>query len=268
MSRSRRPARTPSKLSQSLQRQLNTYALAASAVGVGVLALPQPAAAKIVYTPANVVISPTINNMYTLDLNHDGKGDFVFVAFSNTDGYGHFNGGLGVEPAQQGNGVWQKIRTFGTSGNSYAVAMSPGVQVGPKRNFGPQGFAVMCAYRPSYGRNGGLWCNIRKRYLGFKFIINGKTHFGWARLDAKDYDAVLTGYAYETIPNKPIIAGKTKSSDEIENSVEPNPASPGSGASKINSVPDIPKSATLGVLAMGEPGLSIWRGRELVGATQ
>jgi hypothetical protein len=28
-------------------------------------------------------------------------------------------------------------------------------------------------------------------------------------------NAILTGYAYETIPNEPIIAGKTKGSDVI-----------------------------------------------------
>jgi hypothetical protein len=37
-------------LSPPLQQRLNSYALAAGAAGVGVLAVTQPAAAKIVYT--------------------------------------------------------------------------------------------------------------------------------------------------------------------------------------------------------------------------
>lgn len=72
----------------------------------------------------------------------------------------------------------------------------------------------------------GKWVNggkgVKDRYLGLKFTIHNQDHFGWARLTTK-IDAgknplmrtTLTGYAYETIPNKPIIAGKTKGSDVI-----------------------------------------------------
>ena len=66
----KRSARVPSQLSESLHRRLNAYAIAASAVGVGVAALSQPALAEIVYTPAHVLISS--NTSYNLDLNNDG----------------------------------------------------------------------------------------------------------------------------------------------------------------------------------------------------
>lgn len=46
----------PSTLSESLHQRLNSYALAASAAGVGVLALAQPAEARIIYTPKHVVL--------------------------------------------------------------------------------------------------------------------------------------------------------------------------------------------------------------------
>lgn len=102
------------------------------------------------------------------------------------------------------------------------------------------------------------------RYLDLKFPIKGKIHYGWARLKVtvgkSSISATLTGYAYETIPNKPIIAGSTKGPDEIDNSADqPNPAA--------LTVPT-PSSATLGLLAMGAPGLAIWRREESVGATQ
>ena len=42
----KRPARVASQLSESLHRQLNTYALTATAAGVGALALAHPADAK------------------------------------------------------------------------------------------------------------------------------------------------------------------------------------------------------------------------------
>jgi len=55
----------------------------------------------------------------------------------------------------------------------------------------------------------GQWQNISSRhFLGVKFLINGETHFGWLRFSmANAIGATLTGYAYETFANKPIIAG-------------------------------------------------------------
>jgi hypothetical protein len=72
--RSSRP-RATAELSDSLHHRLNSYALAASAAGVGVLAVAQPADAKIVYTPAHVVVSEVV----PLDLNHDGIVDFTIL---------------------------------------------------------------------------------------------------------------------------------------------------------------------------------------------
>jgi hypothetical protein len=60
--------------------------------------------------------------------------------------------------------------------------------------------------------------------------------------------ATLTGYAYETIPNEPIIAGKTEGPDDA-------------GAEESRNL-SAPEPASLGTLAMGAPGLSIWRHKE------
>jgi hypothetical protein len=58
----------------------------------------------------------------------------------------------------------------------------------------------------------------KQAYLGLKFTIKGQVHYGWARLGYISANhpakAKLTGYAYETIPNKPIVAGKTHGRDE------------------------------------------------------
>jgi hypothetical protein len=70
----------------------------------------------------------------------------------------------------------------------------------------------------SKGWSIGYWGDATGRYLGLKFQIKGKTHYAWARFNVKlsrPVNAVLTGYAYETIPNKAIIAGKTKGPDVI-----------------------------------------------------
>jgi hypothetical protein len=68
----RRPAK---KLSFRLENHVNSYALAASAAGVGIMALTRPAEAKIVYTPAHVVIRA--NQNYGLDLAHNRQIELV-----------------------------------------------------------------------------------------------------------------------------------------------------------------------------------------------
>ena len=70
------PAVNPSatSLTKGLDKGLFVYAAAASAAGVGALALAQPAEAKIVYTPASVQF--TRNLTVNLDLNQDGITDF------------------------------------------------------------------------------------------------------------------------------------------------------------------------------------------------
>jgi len=109
----------------------------------------------------------------------------------------------------------------------------------------------------------GKWINVQKRYLGLKFAIHGQTHFGWARLnvtcDLYKIDAVLTGYAYETVPNKSIATGKTKGPADSSTAEQPNPAA---------LTAPTPQPATLGLLAMGSPGISIWRRDDSIEATR
>jgi len=207
--------RTPSKLSDSLHRQLNSYALAASATGVGMLALAQPVEARIVYTPAHTKIFP--NHTLSLDLNHDGVTDFSFRNVLTTTTVGSFRSDrLSIFP-QGSNQVWGHKTSRGLH---YASALQAGVRVGPSGAFSAGSRSM------AYGRDDvgsyycvGKWNGVNKRYLGLKFAIGANTHFGWARLNVTcnlyKVDAVLTGYAYETIANKPIITGKTKGRDVI-----------------------------------------------------
>ncbi len=59
---------------------------------------------------------------------------------------------------------------------------------------------------------------------------------------------MLTGYAYETIPNKSIVTGKTKGPNGLSNVAQPSPASLRAPAHQ---------PASLGLLAVGAPALSI-----------
>ena len=71
----RPPRRSAARLAPSTHKRLSSYALAASAAGVGILALTLPSEAEIVYTPGDHVINK--GHSYNLDLNNDGTTDFT-----------------------------------------------------------------------------------------------------------------------------------------------------------------------------------------------
>jgi hypothetical protein len=241
------PKRRPTvHLGSTLDKTLLAYAAAASAAGVGILALTSYAEAKIVYTPDHKQLP--INKSWYLDLNHDGIVDFTFNDTSGT--YATFTawGILTIFPNRSANA----IRGQSSRGLRYASAVASGVQVGPKGQFSP-GERIMASSFINGGANKaascmkGPWKNATNRYLGLSFIIKGKTHFGWARLNVScsgpTVNATLTGYAYETVPEKPIITGKIKAA-EIDSVVHrPHPRSPIAPAPK--------PAASLGLLAIG-----------------
>jgi hypothetical protein len=211
---SRRP-RIASLLAQHLDQRLAAYAVAASAAGVGVLALAPQSEAKIIYKNIHHVIGR--NASYALDLNHDGKTDFTI---QNVEGGGTCT-------SDQCNPFFAKMTAHPAAGNGaagfviayapWAFDLKPGARVGPSQYFRGSMLATAMGYPASKSSNNGSWVNVKDRYLGLKFKIDGKIHYGWARLSVKvqnsSITATLTGYAYETIPNKPIIAGETTGQD-------------------------------------------------------
>jgi hypothetical protein len=234
MKRSPELRRIPAILPESMHKQLNSYALAASAAGVGMLALAQPTAARVVYTPVHVKLGR--NTQAMVDLNHDNATDFFII--NNFSNFGYRNSyRFFVSANDQANSI---------QGTKDAFALKIGARIGPKQGFS-RNATLMAHFYTSSGQiitSSGLWKNVKNRYLGLKFLIAGKTHYGWARLSTTVHrngtfgiSAVLTGYAYETVPNKPIIAGKTKGPDVI--TLAP---------------------ATLGHLAKGTSAISAWRG--------
>jgi len=214
------------KISDSLNRQLNTYALVASAAGVSVLALAGASEAKVVYTETHQVTRAGVP-LY-IDLNHDGINDFVLRTM-------FYVGSSGLEVGLDPSGYRKNAvagKRFSHSGYffSAASALPAGARIGPKRKF-PVRHPFMAVEvfngRSSQYSDLGPWVGkgngVRDRYLGLKFVVHGKIHYGWARLSVtlghhRQYDdvsATLTGYAYETVPNKPIIAGQITGPDVI-----------------------------------------------------
>ena len=255
--RSKRSIRKHSaiRLGAGLEKSLSAYAIAATAAGVSLLALAPSASARIVYTRANTPI-PVNGGPVPLDLNHDGVADFSFsnrVRYSSIDPLVEFL--LQGLPDGKSNAIWGRgsfVRTFFNSSHAFAFAgaLHPGFTVGPNKSYfqkgknGVLGFYKIAASGGSVtSQTYGQWLNTKSRYLGLQFLIDGQVHYGWARLSVslipptatKGIYATLTGYAYETIANKPIITGK-KGPDVI--TLEP---------------------ATLGRLAQGASGMSAWR---------
>lgn len=237
------------------------YALAAAAAGVSALALAHPAEARIIYTPANVLIGP--RQSYHLDFDKVNK----FTIFNDCGIYsGGFNSwvylaDIDVNIATFSDGV---RGTSTASMHSNVYRLPKGSKIGPSQTKWADGGAMAFYYkRPSTnGKFGGKWQDgwrrAEKGYLGLEFHINGKLHYGWARLTVRSasdnftsrcFTATLTGYAFETVPGKAIVAGATKGPDDG-----------GPTASHIRA----PEPAALGVLALGAPGLSIWRREESV----
>jgi hypothetical protein len=243
MPRSSGSPRTPARLSDSLYRRLNLYALAASAAGVGLLS-PQALPAEIVYSPANVLIHT--DETVPLDLNNDGLVDFELKDHSFKSTFGGGAGTLSALPAQPGNEIWGHA----AYGLHVASALFRGAPVGTTGHF-YSGGKLMANIEVNAGRGlfisgscAWAWGNVTNRYLGLKFTINGQTHYGWARLSvgcnsgSVTVSATLTGYAYETVANRPILTGQTQGRND---DVSP----------LVTGTATIGEPATLGRLALG-----------------
>ena len=236
-----RRGRAMTQLRAGLERSLSAYAAAASAAGVSLLALSPSAEAKVVYTPAHTSI-PFKGAPVPLDLNHDGVVDFSFRNYSVSAGGG--NGAFILNGSNKGsNAMWGRGADF--SYGVFASALRAGFVVGPNKSYfqkanrglmcesGWDGFSQATA---TYGQ----WLYAERRYLGLKFTIGSEFHYGWARFNVAPsqggLQATLTGHAYETVPNKPIVTGKTKGPDVV-----------------------IFEPASLGRLAQGASGIAAWR---------
>ncbi len=219
-------------LSGSLHDRLNMYALAAGAAGVGALALAPAAGAKVIYTPVHRHL--LLNHPLPLDLNGDGAVDFtisrnLFQNRGSTKGNWNTSTRLAALPASSRNriaGFISKPSPQPSLLSHQAYAMYDLSQIGPSILFSG-GFMAKrwrsITYEPWFCV-GLSWTNVKNRFLGLKFLISGQVHYGWARLSescnlkgavGEGARALLTGYAYETVADKPIVAGKTKGPEVV-----------------------------------------------------
>jgi hypothetical protein len=230
----------PKNLTPQLTQRLLAYAVVAGAV----TACSSHADAEVIFTP----VDSKVNGNFEIDLNHDGINDF-HVSSYYFSGFGH----LSIKPAFSRNLIVSTPELCGFTAPS-AAALPVGALIEPGLPF--QSVARCMAYDGGGTYFNGPWLYVKGRYLGFAFVIDGKEHFGWARLNMNywGYDQVaeVLGFAYETIPNKPILAGDTGDAADAFAEPVPEPAT--------ESAP-----ATLGALAAGAPALASWK-KEQAGA--
>jgi hypothetical protein len=232
------------KTKDSFNHRMHLYSAAALTAGVGMLALAQPAEGSVVITSANITISP--GAPVTIDLNKDGIQDFQFSA--SRGGYDHsFYQTVVVRPLTGGRVVGGNRGSLGP----YASALAIGANIGPSAHFSSSpgrqqlliersnGFVSGSTQYTLYGK----WGNVTNKYLGVKFLIKGAVHFGWVRITMTRTTGTITEYAYETVANKKITT---------------TAAAVGTNEAKVES-PASKRGASIGMLAMGVDGLSLWR---------
>ena len=223
-----------------------------------------PAQGEVVFTPTKVTVSLRGNSLY--ELNPAGSQVAPFLLIAGFTSPGAYWDTISFNPRTSG------ARFVQGPGTSWSIApLKKGSLIGPARRFGGglRGFAATIGPYGSgtYNNHDGFKFG-EPTYIGFKFLIAGQTHYGWARLTVRynpntpkqRLGAELTGYAYETVAGQPIKAGQTSGALSSMDSQEPMA---GSMADDFRAA-SAPAASDrfLGLLALGAVGLPAWR-REL-----
>jgi hypothetical protein len=173
---------------------------------------------SIVYTPTSVACSVPVDRscMFAIDVNNNGKTDFTVeesLSFHKCSGPLQYwvSGSVTVRPARVPGVVDGAV-------SRWAGALNTGDQIGKNQNFDP-GAPTMTKF--AFGNCGhyyddGYWLNAGVHYLGLRFPIHGRAHYGWAQLSVTENNqapksgltTTLTGYAYQTKAGRSIMAGQ------------------------------------------------------------
>jgi hypothetical protein len=222
------------------------YAAAAGAAGVGMMAAAQPAKADIIYTPANVNISP--NGSGSIEV-----GGSVFTIAENHTASFFANTFLSINMLSVVRGAVVGTPGIRFGSLNYAARLG-GSLVGGSRGAFDGGrmvwnYLVRATTHAGNSFSGGPWRGGGGGYLGLVICCgsNGGPEYGWAGVDVSagiggPISANIWGYAYDTVGGQPILAGQTSSFT--------------------------PEPGTLGLLALGSLGLALWRRRKAIGTQQ
>lgn len=251
------PAKT--EISESLNRRLSAYTLAAGAAGVALLASPS-AEARIIHESINFPLYG--NQTYNFDPTHQGATTFFFVGtFLWHSTFGFWNRAF-FQPNSAGASAI-------VSDAGLPAELGSGSVIGPSRNwgkgasygmlfsYGPYGGGTVNHHRGNFGKPG---------FVGFRFMISGKQYYGWVRLkfsihpgpgQTKQTTTNIVDYAFETTPGKSVRAGQTKEVADEASNLTPESRNVPESAVAANS--GSLRAASLGMLAAGANGIPLWR---------
>lgn len=265
------------KRSDSFESRLNAYALAAMSAGVAVLAWPVPAECEAVCLLTDNV---SLTGSATYQLYFPGQRTPAFNvaqtwANFSSQSYFFWNRGFFIPNTAGAAAV--------LAGSGLPADLSASAVIGPGANFGKgNSYGLLFTYGPSGGgtryHHRGNFTN-KVNYVGFKFSVEGQTHFGWARMfvtlgpggygNTTATTIHLPAYGFETAPNKAITVNENckdngqpvgqatplDNSGALSSTQELTGADPSVAGTTAKTLPAI----TLGALALGYQGLLLRR---------
>ncbi|MEQ9455031.1 MAG: PEP-CTERM sorting domain-containing protein [Phycisphaeraceae bacterium] len=175
------------KLEVNDQKRLMAYMAAA---GLGAFAFGQDASAGIIYTPVEPAVTlvpyPGSPSAFNIDFDNDGTPEGAIV-----------NSSVNMQAR-----FFPPGRTLASGSGYYARSFAPGAIIDGSAS--TTGGANLMT-NPNYGAN----FVGQGNFLGYRFQIDGNTHYGWVQVDVSENleNAIITGFAYEATPDLGIAAG-------------------------------------------------------------
>ncbi len=197
--------------------------------------LSASANAQIVYTDVNPDTTISCSAIgciqsYNLDLNNDATVDFTLYTSYQF-----------VPCTLSTGGIMQRVYVSSQSGNGIdTLMMNANDTIGSNLAFSASSENLRRKTFQGGQCNGssGSWTSTSDHYLGLQITVGASTYYGWARLNVVVPGVYPTStvyfrvkdYAYNSIPNQPILAGQPNTTGIIEKSfaslitLYPNPA--------------------------------------------
>jgi len=225
----------------------NTTAISAAGVASFALLAAIPSAAEVVYTPTTqYLVGSQGRQSLKLDINNDGQPDFALWVSQYVDD------SSGVKAFTSAGAYGFGSNAVVSSAKNYDAALPLGAKIDVARNFRVDGVMAACGSADGRHSRRGPWVNAQNRYLGLKCQIDGSTHYGWARLTFQGCGVIaVTGYAYETVANRPLAAGVLPFANDSDAIPQSRPLQS--------------QQASLALLAAGASGTSLWRRENVAG---
>ena len=254
----------PAPLFEPLRHRLDSYALAAGAAGVALLACSVPATAA----PVCKSISVELLGTGTYAFNPARQ---RFAPFNIAQTFES----ISSHTSTAGNRAFFTPNSAGANGllatNGLPSDLAPGARIGRGAKFGKgQSYGLLFTYGPGAGgtrkQHKGHFQFGQINYFGFKFTVSGQTHYGWVRLQASANNGHSTthidAYGYESTAGKAIRAGACSALDSAGTNPSLTKSGVGAertGTSHVSRLPETVQAGSLGLLALGANGIPLRR---------